>query len=554
MKKIKLNNKTSIDLTSLLETRLLVQANSGGGKSWLLRRILEQSHGKVQQIIIDLEGEFSTLREKYDYILAGKDGDTPADPRSAALLARKVLELNVSIIIDLYELRHQQRKRFVKLFLDSMVNAPKDLWHPCLVVLDEAHIFCPEKGQAESSESVIDIATRGRKRGFCIVLATQRLSKLHKDAAAECNNKLIGRTGLDIDRKRAGEELGFTKKEQLLSLRSLEAGEFYAFGPSISTEIIKVKVGDVQTTHPRAGSRLKIKIAPPTSKVMEIIKKLSDLPEEAIKEAQTVGDLKKEIFDLKRRKRPEVNKEDIDKAIKIALHNQTRTFNVERIKLKQLIEKYYNKFKQIHKLIPFVDPNEKLEFPKELIVKQLPIRQKLIVKRERIIRQERVGPIEFDEEEKPLTGGALRMLKVLVSRYPMQMTKTQLATFSKLSPRSGTYGTYLSLLRSKEFIEEENGLLRASQVALDEVGETPNPPQTSEEVIAMWRGVLKGGARRMFNVLVDEYPRELSKEELGEMAGLIHTSGTFGTYLSMLRSNSLIETNGLIKASDNLFF
>src|SRR6266436_8302518 len=106
---IYLNQSVSIDLPTLLDTRLLVQANSGGGKSWLLRRILEQSQGKVQQIVIDLEGEFATLREKYDYVLAGKDGDTPADPKSAALLARKLLELNVSAIIDLYELHYHER-------------------------------------------------------------------------------------------------------------------------------------------------------------------------------------------------------------------------------------------------------------------------------------------------------------------------------------------------------------------------------------------------------------------------------------------------------------
>src|SRR6266853_5301117 len=93
---IYLNQSVSIDLPTLLDTRLLVQANSGGGKSWLLRRLLEQSHGKVQQIVIDLEGEFATLREKFDYILAGKNGDTPADPRSASLLGRRLLELNVS--------------------------------------------------------------------------------------------------------------------------------------------------------------------------------------------------------------------------------------------------------------------------------------------------------------------------------------------------------------------------------------------------------------------------------------------------------------------------
>jgi hypothetical protein len=110
---VSLNDNIQINLPKLIESKLLVQANSGGGKSWALRRILEQSHGKVQHIILDSEGEFGTLREKYDYVLAGKDGDTPAEPRSAALLARKLLELNVSAIIDLYELHPQERKRFV---------------------------------------------------------------------------------------------------------------------------------------------------------------------------------------------------------------------------------------------------------------------------------------------------------------------------------------------------------------------------------------------------------------------------------------------------------
>ena len=79
------------DLDVILRSNLLVQANSGGGKSWLLRRLIEQSFGKVPQIIIDPEGEFSTLRERFDLILVGKDGDTPADVRSASLLAHRLL-------------------------------------------------------------------------------------------------------------------------------------------------------------------------------------------------------------------------------------------------------------------------------------------------------------------------------------------------------------------------------------------------------------------------------------------------------------------------------
>jgi len=199
-----------IDVNKLVESRLLIQANSGAGKSWAIRRLLEQTYGRVPQIVLDVEGEFHTLREKFDYVLAGqKGGDCPADTKSAALLARRLLELNVSAIVDIYELG-VQRARFVRLFLESLVNAPKELWHPLIIVVDEAHMFCPEAGQCESANAVIDLMTRGRKRGFCGVLATQRIAKLHKDAAAECNNKLIGRSALDIDMKRASAELGFT--------------------------------------------------------------------------------------------------------------------------------------------------------------------------------------------------------------------------------------------------------------------------------------------------------------------------------------------------------
>ncbi len=325
--RISLNETTPIDLPTLIDTRLLVQANSGGGKSWLLRRLLEQSHGKVQQIVIDLEGEFATLREKYDYVLAGKEGDTPADPKSAALLARKLLELNVSAIIDLYELHYQDRKHFVRLFLESMINAPKHLWHPCLVVIDEAHKFCPEKEPSEASSAVIDLATLGRKRGYCAILATQRLSKLHKDAAAECNNKLIGRTGLDVDRKRASEELGFTAKDQSLALRNLEAGAFFAFGPAISPEVIKVTIGNVSTTHPKAGSRIFARAPiPPTENIRKILGALKDLPQEAEAEAHTIEALQKEIATLKHQlsqknqgTQKEVPSKEIEIAVKTAL-------------------------------------------------------------------------------------------------------------------------------------------------------------------------------------------------------------------------------------------
>ena len=59
----------TLDLEELLATRLLVQGNSGSGKSHLLRRLLEQSAPWVQQCVIDPEGDFVTLADKYGHVV-----------------------------------------------------------------------------------------------------------------------------------------------------------------------------------------------------------------------------------------------------------------------------------------------------------------------------------------------------------------------------------------------------------------------------------------------------------------------------------------------------
>jgi hypothetical protein len=50
------------------------------------------------QLRIDREGEFATLRERFPYVLAGREGDVPADVRTAKLLVRRIVELGTSIV------------------------------------------------------------------------------------------------------------------------------------------------------------------------------------------------------------------------------------------------------------------------------------------------------------------------------------------------------------------------------------------------------------------------------------------------------------------------
>lgn len=561
--KIEVGRGCEVNIERLIATRMLINANSGGGKSWAIRRILEQSHGQVQQIIIDLEGEFSTLREQYDYLLVGKDGEIPSSIRTAELLAKKLLELNVSTIIDLSELKHHERILFVKRFLDSLVNSPKNLWHPALVIVDEAHQFCPEKSKSESSSSVIDLMTRGRKRGFCGILATQRISKLHKDACAEANNYLTGRTGLDIDMKRAGEILGFVSKEDVRNLRFLKAGEFYSFGPAFKHDgIKKVFVGSVNTIHPdRTKGIDMIKATPTPDNIKKIMKDVIDLPKEVEEELRTKDDMQKKIRELKtelritkgKQTKPVIDNNAINKAEKKGWDLATKEYNKEFQQLKDTIRRYDLVFSRITNAMSNINPEvtklkAKLGFHELKIKDSNPI-TKIPVARSNQTKGIGLGNADnhfWQDEDTSATGlklraGAMKMLSWLAGAYPNYLTKQRLATLSGFSVKGGTFNTYISELKRNGWIIGSNEL-SVTEDGLKNV--EPSEIPSGEELLNLWKNKFRDGAARILQYLYNSYPKEVSKIEIGDETGFEPSGGTFNTYLSELRKNGLIKVNG----------
>lgn len=553
---IKLSKDCNLNLEKLIATRMLINANSGGGKSWAIRRLLEQSHGQVQQIVIDLEGEFSTLRERFDYLLVGKDGEIPANIRTAELLAKRLLELNVSTIIDLSELRQAERITFVKRFLDSLIHAPKELWHPCLIIVDEAHHFCPEKMKSESANSVIDLMTRGRKRGFCGVIATQRISKLSKDAIAEANNYMIGRAFLDVDQKRASDTLGFISKDDMRGLRDLKAGEFYFVGSAFSHNgIMKSKVGNVKTTHPDRTKGIDIKKPAGTPEnIKRILKDIVDLPKEAEDELRSISEMKKRIQELKtkltiaEKSNPKLQIDE--KALQRVREQGFREGMIETQKRYGEMEKSYSSMQRILSQISNLLGKE-ITFKK---IDKTPSKIIPITKDSAQIfslpKQEKVmNPIESNGNV--LRAGAMRMLNWLAGSYPNSLSKQRLATLSGFSIKGGTFNTYISELKRNGWIVGSNDL------SITEEGmnnATPEPIPSRKELLQLWKSKFREGVGKILQYLFENYPNEISKEEIGMAVGFEPSGGTFNTYISELRRNGLIEisSNGA-KISEEFF-
>ncbi|MGQ2902910.1 MAG: helicase HerA domain-containing protein [Neoaquamicrobium sediminum] len=240
----------SVDLEELLATRLLVQGNSGSGKSHLLRRLLEQSAPWVQQCVIDPEGDFVTLADRFGHVVV----DAARTETELTRIAGRIRQHRVSVVLNLEGLDVEQQMRAAAAFLGGMFDAERDHWYPVLVVVDEAQLFAPAAAGEVSDEArklslgaMTNLMCRGRKRGLAGVIATQRLAKLAKNVAAEASNFLMGRTFLDIDMARAADLLGMDRR-QAEQFRDLDRGRFVALGPAIARRPLPVAIGAVETS------------------------------------------------------------------------------------------------------------------------------------------------------------------------------------------------------------------------------------------------------------------------------------------------------------------
>lgn len=547
----------TIHLDRLVESRLLVQGTSGSGKSYAVRRLLEQTHGRVQHLVVDAEGEYVSLRERFDYVVAGADGDCAAEPRSASLLARRLLELGASGILNISELRPHDRIRFVRLFLESLLAAPKTLWHPVLVVVEECHLFAPQSGrEAESTVAVVDLATRGRKRGYAVCAVTQRISDLHKSVVAQCGNRLIGRTTLDADVKRAAYELGFTGREEARQLAELPRGDFFTFGPALSERVVRMKVGETATSHGLRRGQRPAAPAPPRETVRKVLAQLADLPKEAEQEAKTLEEAQRRVRELERelavakRAVPAADPEALAKAREAGRAEGGRDAGARQARLAAQVQARDGRIARA--LDAALNALQKAtDAAREPIDVELGAPA-------RVERQDHVPPARRAREASPASsvslGAERRLLAVLASRHPARFTRAQLGTLAGLAHSGGTFSTYLSRLRSAGLLEEEGELIGSSADGLEAVGEIPPAPSTPEEIQAVWRRALGAGAAgRLLDALIAQWPEWMSRAELAEACGLTAGAGTFGAYLSRLRSNGLLEERGAeLRASTTL--
>jgi hypothetical protein len=111
---------------------------------------------------------------------------------------------------------------------------------PFLLVVEEAHNFCPErmdKTNALSRPIINTIAREGRKFGASLCLISQRPVQLSTTALSQCNSTIILRITNPYDLKHIGESCEGIDSDSLKSITTLKVGEALIMGEAVGAPI-----------------------------------------------------------------------------------------------------------------------------------------------------------------------------------------------------------------------------------------------------------------------------------------------------------------------------
>ncbi len=167
---------------------------------------------KVKAEILDRLKEFRALLER-----TGVNGYSPMDIISL-LKEKTVVHIDCSKAESWSEVVYKLASLFDYIYEEAL----KDKNFGCLLVIDEAHFYVPERGTFspagdahKSMEDVLvgKIATTGARNGIVVFATTQRLSLVKKTFSTQIGQNLIAHKVEDIDLERLKEIAGPTLAE-----------------------------------------------------------------------------------------------------------------------------------------------------------------------------------------------------------------------------------------------------------------------------------------------------------------------------------------------------
>jgi len=372
----------------LISQPLAVIGIRNQGKSYFVGRICEElCEAKQPFIVIDPEGEYFTLREKYPVIVAtvgkpvgrpkGFKADLTINSETAPVLARRIAEKGYSLVLDLRNATMAESYETLGAFLEALYSAEAEFNRPLVLIMEEAHVLVPEVGRVrlpslkKAQDKVVywtyEIAARGRHRGLGYICVARRAAEVAKAVLSQAPNRVIFKLVDPADLSWLRDS-GLSR-EEIDAIKSLPQGKAVVIG--LSDRHLFVKSKPRTCSH---GGRTPIARSVETPELEGAVADLSEILKQPLQAEEKPPELAEKIQALKSmyeeriKELENVLKEEKKKRLELAAENETLKAEISSLKGKVLSaderEKYEARIRSLEREVSSL--KEQLERAAEL--------------------------------------------------------------------------------------------------------------------------------------------------------------------------------------------
>lgn len=588
-----MKNKTKLHLAPNLEfgTEVITEvitiiAKRGSGKTYTGTKLAEEmlSIG-AQTVVIDPVGNWYGLRLGSDgkasggmdiTVLGGRNGDIPLEYTAGKLIAKTLVETDMSVILDLSIFSKTKQRRFVTEFSESLLEFKQQHPGAMHIFWEEAYRFMPQKmvkgSKNEMLEATEELITMGRNFGIGGTIICQRAAMVSKTVLSQASILIAMNTNAPGDRKVIEEWMDHHNfKVAVGALHKLKKGEARVWWPEEfgcrEVKIDKKKTFNASAT-PKFGEKTRKRKLKPV-----------DLDSLQAAMSDTIEKFKSEDPRLLKRRIVELEQE-LHNALSEPAKVEVREVKVlgdeaieNLMKTMQSVDCHIDELRAVSENIrgaismaAQLNEQSKISMSATVLKADSVNRNGVAYPKETLasiaesvaVLQDRTS---FPRKPKPVRGevgigkgGAYRMLQALASVSPQGLTKKQVCLASEMKPTSGTVSNYWGMLNKGGYIKTEGNLQYITEVGEEYLGDDiPKELDSPEKRVEFWCGKLTGKSRDILRLLFKN-PREgFTKQEIAEEIGLSLNSGTFSNYLGSLTSNCLaVKAGGQYQLSPDL--
>ena len=587
---LNISDKISLPVEAVTQTIACI-GRKGAGKTYLATMLAEQMLSiHAQIVVLDPVGNWYGLRiaangrDKGEdiFILGGQHGDVPLTPESGAKIAQFVVSKHASVVLDISNFRQGERKRFATDFAEEFYHLKKTERSAVHLFVEEAQLFAPQRSgldEARMLGAYENIIRLGRNYGIGATLITQRPQSVNKEVLSQVECLCVLQVNGTHERKALDEwvqEAGADRK-LVNELPSLGRGEGYVWSPSWLRKFEKVKFAKKTTfdasATPEVGKTAKaalvstVDIEALRESLQEVVVQSEKTDPKALQ--RRVRELERQLQETERAQtsaqaQTQGLSESVQEEITLLremveqLQQESDTKESQLVAYKERIGKAAEMCENLRAVLLEPAMEEVASVRALVLTKPRSQFQEVTLNRRAVTRNVSNGHVVVGTPKGTvvLRAGARRMLAVLCQWSPAGRTEAQVASQVGMKRTGGTFGAYKSDLVKGGYVVVRDGLWFATDMGMDFIGGDALPtPSTTTEVVNLWAGKLRKGAREMLDVLIARRGRAMERAELGEAVGMEATGGTFGAYLTDLKQAGLIVVDrGTVAANRETLF